>query len=76
MKSGVCPKCGCEEIFFLEGQTHRSTLQHRGWGDLTNTTDYACGRCGYVEEYLRTREDLEKVRQRWQRVEGGGESSA
>ena len=76
MRSGTCPKCGTEDVYFLEGQTHRSTLEHRGWADLTNTTDYVCGNCGYVEEYLRTSEDMEKVRQRWQRVDRNREGSA
>ena len=69
MKSGVCPKCRSAEVFLLEGETHRSTLKHSGWGDLTSTTDYACANCGYVEEYLRSSADRDKVRQEWQRVD-------
>ena len=67
MKRGKCPKCGSEEVFRLEGVTHRAALESR-WGKLTETCDYACARCGYVESYLRSELDKARVREAWTRV--------
>ena len=67
MKRGKCPKCGSENVYFLEGKTHRAALES-SWGKVTSTRDYACGECGYVESYLRSEEDKARVRETWVRV--------
>ena len=67
MKRGKCPKCGSEEVFVLDGKTHRALLE-KGWGTITETSDYACAECGYIESYLRSESDKDAVRKGWQKV--------
>ena len=62
-----CPKCNSEDIIRVEGQA-------KGYGagsniptgatifQATRVTRYVCGNCGFIESWLDTPENIEKVK--------------
>ena len=62
-----CPKCNSEDIIRVEGQA-------KGFGAGSNiptgatifqatlVTRYVCGNCGFIESWLDTPENIEKVK--------------
>ena len=77
MKSGVCPKCGSQEVYSGEhlprwtkqGSYWANSVPITGWnyGELDN---YVCVDCGYVESYIGNRAKLHKIAEKWPRVGG------
>ena len=72
MKSGVCTKCGCQEVYTNRGKFMKrgpfgiGTMPVTFW-TASEMTAYVCGRCGYMDRYL----DLEgrmTARRKWPRV--------
>jgi predicted RNA-binding Zn-ribbon protein involved in translation (DUF1610 family) len=62
-----CPKCNSEDIIRVEGQA-------KGYGagsniptghtifEATKVTRYVCGNCGFIESWLDSLEQIEKVK--------------
>jgi predicted RNA-binding Zn-ribbon protein involved in translation (DUF1610 family) len=62
-----CPKCNSEDIIRVKGQS-------KGWGagsniptgltifEATLVTRYVCGNCGFIESWLDSLEQIEKVK--------------
>lgn len=71
MKNGRCPGCSGTEIFHQPGhhaQSEKITLKTGVLSKGTAPDRYVCGSCGRVELYLVEGEDLDLVRQTWERV--------
>ncbi len=62
MKDGKCPKCGSKEVYLRQ---YKSVEIFEGVGEMDK---YACMDCGYSEEYVVDKQDLQKVKQKWKRV--------
>jgi predicted nucleic-acid-binding Zn-ribbon protein len=70
--SQACPKCQSKEILQVPGES-----QQTGYDDGPNFREkrlgprriyvdqYVCGSCGYVEAWMASPEELEKVRKRF-----------
>ena len=82
MKSGVCPKCGGEEIYgaanglAIGAATNASLHAHidpgfrgiRGQQRTDGLFEYVCAGCGYVELYLLDPAAIDFARANWVRV--------
>ncbi len=75
MKKGKCPKCGSQEIYSgagisLKGGTYGcNTIPLGGvFGRHAPLDNYVCAECGYVESYINSAGDLEKIRSRWPHI--------
>jgi ribosomal protein S27AE len=67
LKSGICPQCGSNEIYFADNavvQILPTTYQAL---DKPKVDNYACGDCGYAEFYI-TSDTLDVVKTRWHRI--------
>ena len=69
MKSGICPKCGSNEVYGDLNSTHGISVDRMSLPQI-NTILLACSDCGYLEFYIDNEKDLEKVKKRFGRVEG------
>ena len=72
MKHGLCIKCGQEDVYRSEvspRSSDRVTLKEGVIGrDASSVTRYVCGTCGYLEYYLTTDQDLQKIRETWEKI--------
>lgn len=72
MKSGVCPRCECTEVYRSPGNLAAQEAIVLKGGILSKgaTPDkYLCAACGYLEYYLPlTSGNLEMIRENWERV--------
>jgi predicted RNA-binding Zn-ribbon protein involved in translation (DUF1610 family) len=82
MRSGVCPKCGGEEIYgaanglAVGGSTQAAIHAHiepgfRGMRPRQMTDglyQYVCAGCGYLEQYLLDAGAIDFARRNWVRV--------
>ena len=73
LKSGVCPKCGQEEVYFMDSDIFK-VLAHKTptFGAYSSkhqprVDNFACGNCGYTEFYV-TQDHLEKVKKDWRKI--------
>jgi hypothetical protein len=71
MRSGVCPKCGSEEVYVGPP----SSLLAKRYNIIPITIwfyavldYYVCANCGYVESYIIDEGKLRKISQKWPRV--------
>jgi predicted nucleic-acid-binding Zn-ribbon protein len=70
MKNGQCPKCGSRQVY---SNTNRKfpalntlTIGSANFGNRYAYLDtYICANCGYVENYVAKREDLNYIREEW-----------
>ena len=66
MKSGVCPKCSSEEVYRGDSRSvvgvPTSTLH------VQPATTYICVECGYYEFYATPGFDLDRVKERFEKV--------
>ena len=70
MKRGVCPKCGSNDV--RSGANVGDILRIEGsmlLGVFAGRDNYVCAKCGYVESYIANSRDLQKIIDRWPRVE-------
>ena len=73
MKSGICPKCGSDEVY---SGTHIPWKKGPFGGNaipvsLTSMAaldNYVCVGCGYVESYLGEKEKYKEIADEWVRV--------
>lgn len=76
LKSGVCPKCGNQEVYWADRETDKVLpSDFRGFygfgptqGARPDTDNFMCGNCGYTEFYVRTTE-LAVIKKHWARKE-------
>lgn len=66
MKDGVCSKCKSEEVYLSSRETHGVRVPI-SWMDVF-TDLYVCASCGYLEFYVESKTDLEKVPQKLKKV--------
>ena len=75
MKSGICPVCGCNDVFTdssLPKRGDRMVIPISGMRMLF-TDCYVCLECGYFEEFivendLRDDKKREKIKLTWKKV--------
>jgi predicted nucleic-acid-binding Zn-ribbon protein len=69
MKSGVCPKCGSDEVytFDFKGFIKGAGVVLDTWGRTAGYRHYVCSKCGYMENYVLSR-DLHKIKAKWSLV--------
>ena len=72
MKQGKCPKCEGTNIYTSKNSDRyygeRSRVDVTGFYVLI-TDMYICADCRYIEEYIRDKDDFEKLKKKWHRVE-------
>ncbi len=79
MKNGMCPKCNGTEVYRQDGSRlaheHIALKEGRGRADIlalgmkvAAPDKYVCAACGYLEYYLASEDDLEVVRENWERI--------
>jgi predicted nucleic-acid-binding Zn-ribbon protein len=78
MKLGVSPKCGSNDVRF---SIHLKNKDGAQWANTIPIEDtlfsmvtaplerYVCTYCGYVESYIANSQDLQKIIEKWPRVE-------
>ena len=67
MLSGICPKCGSNEVYASSNVGWRKILLNRVVLGRAKIMIYCCVDCGYVEEYVPAK-DLAKSAKYWQRI--------
>jgi hypothetical protein len=71
MKNGLCPKCGSAEVYRRAGDPYGHeliTLKGEVFSKGIAPDKYLCGVCGYLEYYVSLQEDIQIVRENWQRI--------
>lgn len=63
-----CPKCGASDIIRVPDNAHRYLansicITKVAWVRRIPVARYVCGGCGYVENWVETRQGLEEIRQ-------------
>lgn len=63
MKSGICPKCGSNEIYTNKKlQPFNSILLKFAWQWIrAYLRRYVCAACGYIESYVADEESLKHI---------------
>ena len=71
-QSQTCPKCQSSEIVHVPGKSQKAGYDageniRTGWANLgLATVDiYICGNCGYMEDWVASAEDLEKIKKKF-----------
>ena len=65
-KNRICPKCGSNDIYVIDGYTGpygsgNNVMVGATVFSAVKVNRYICCKCGFTEEWI-NREDLEKVR--------------
>lgn len=65
-----CPKCNSKNIIRIPGNIGSFGAGNNIiWGNIkregVNITKYLCGACGYLEEWIDTKEDIEKLQDKF-----------
>ena len=68
MKSGICPKCNSEEVYVDSTNRHGIVIPIQSFA-IHPTHLYICADCGYLEFYAQTGFDLQKVKEKFRKVE-------
>ncbi|GIV84706.1 MAG: hypothetical protein KatS3mg052_1713 [Candidatus Roseilinea sp.] len=63
--TGICPKCGSDIAARAPGQQDETSILVDWGGDLTGAPVARCCACGYVESYVESPEDLERIRRKY-----------
>ena len=66
MKSGICPKCGSEEVF--KGNSTSNVQVQTSPVHARPATTYICTDCGYYEFYGLPGVDLDRMKERFEKV--------
>jgi len=77
MKNGTCIKCNAKTVYKLRdgvGSVECQSIMVGRWGKSTTNFDcYICTSCGYFENYVTRRENLDAIAQgkgNWAKVTG------
>jgi predicted nucleic-acid-binding Zn-ribbon protein len=82
MRSGVCPKCREESVYekengFMLGTSSFGLRVRIGfWMPAATQMSYLCTKCGYLELYVRDRQKLKTVEEKWVKVRATRQDSA
>ena len=73
MKSGICPKCGSDNVFTahslpLKGGPFASNSIPVSLTSMAALDNYVCTDCGLVESYIGETEKLKAVADKWEQV--------
>lgn len=68
MKSGICPKCRSTEVYGDTNHPHGITFEMWTINPM-NTILLVCADCGYLEFYIENEKDLEKIKNKFGKVE-------
>lgn len=66
MKDGICPKCESDSVYISRRETHGVHVPVSWTEVFTNL--YVCANCGYLEFYVESESDLEKIPQKLKKV--------
>ena len=67
MKSGICPKCGSQEIYSKkEKKTFAPNKIDIDMWHVAIPEVFICGDCGYVERYIVTGFDV--IKEKWKKL--------
>jgi predicted nucleic-acid-binding Zn-ribbon protein len=71
MKSGVCPKCGSNEVYSRRGSYWTSPYMTISvdYFSHVKTDIYVCANCGFTEVYIPDVNALRKIAKKWQSVD-------
>jgi predicted nucleic-acid-binding Zn-ribbon protein len=70
MKSGICPKCGSNQVFSaqdlpLKGGPFGSNSVPISLTSMAALDNYVCANCGLVEHYIADEGKLKAVAEKW-----------
>lgn len=69
MKSGVCVKCGADQVHVIPGNRSGVGLPSQSLFSSGSFVEfYFCGACGYIELYVEKAEDLPGLAAAWPKV--------
>jgi len=70
MKNGTCPKCNSENIYFRKPSGFKGGADFVFIGPVTRsfTEVFVCTDCGYIERYIANDSDLQKIKNKWTKV--------
>ena len=73
MKSGICPKCGSDNVYSsqhlpLKGGPFASNSIPVSLTSMAALDNYVCTDCGLVERYIADADKLEAVAKKWEQV--------
>ena len=72
MRNGTCSRCNSTNVYRHAGhplQNEKVTLKPSLIFGKTSAQDtYACTSCGHLEFYIASAEDLQTIRDSWERV--------
>ena len=76
MKNGFCPKCKSTNVHEGSNVHWKKGAQSQYALKITAASSvaldyYACTDCGYVESYVGSSSDLERISKKWPRVSQG-----
>ena len=73
MRSGICPKCGSDEVHLGEKRkgAYRIGMIPLGgtFGRDMPRDFYICVECGYIESYISERDNLDRIAKKWPRID-------
>jgi Zn ribbon nucleic-acid-binding protein len=74
-ETGTCPKCKSQDIIrvlektrpYNAGDNIQTGWSIGGlrWFNITQVTRYICSKCGFVEEWIDSPEDIEKLKEKF-----------
>ncbi len=78
MKSGVCPKCGSNNVFSaqklpLKGGPFGSNSIPISLTSMAPLDNFVCTDCGLVESYIADADKLKAVAEKWERIDPDSE---
>jgi transposase-like protein len=67
--TGKCPKCDSDNVFIVPGRQDETSIMVDWGGFFTSAAvaRYVCGKCGYVESFVDSLEDLDRIRRKYKR---------
>ena len=71
MKTGLCPKCGSNEVYRRAGDPYGHelvTLKGEVFSKGVAPDKYLCAACGYLEYYLSQPDEIQIVKTNWERI--------
>ena len=67
--TGACPKCQSADILRVPGEAGAwqgtSNLIGTGWSGFALVSRFVCCGCGYLEEWVESPDDIQKLRERY-----------